>query len=62
VLGAGGPTTIDRVRRLTTPPSSGPGAALLLASLLVVVPLIAELVAMTTPLLRVAGTPVCPIT
>jgi Zn-dependent protease with chaperone function len=61
-LGASGPTTIERVRRLTTPPSSGPGGALWFAGLLVVVPLVAELVAMATPLLRVAGTPVCPIT
>ena len=61
-LGASGPTTIERVRRLTTPPSNGPGAALLLASLLVVAPLVAELLALTTPLLSVAGTPVCPIT
>jgi hypothetical protein len=61
-LNAGGPTTIERVRRLTTPPGNGPGAALPLASLLVVAPLVAELLALTTPLLRVAGTPVCPIT
>src|SRR6266487_5589023 len=61
-LGASGPTTIERVRRLTTPPSNGPGGALWFAGLLVVVPLVAELVAMATPLLRVAGTPVCPIT
>jgi Zn-dependent protease with chaperone function len=61
-LGATGPTTIDRVRRLTTPPSNGPGAALWLAGALVIVPILAELVALTTPLLSVAGTPVCPIT
>jgi len=61
-LGAGGPTTIDRVRRLTTPPTSGPGSALLLASLVVAVPLLGELLAFTVPLLRVAGTPSCPLT
>jgi Zn-dependent protease with chaperone function len=60
-LGAGGPTTIERVRRLTAPPA-GPGEALWLAGLVVIVPLIAELVALTTPLLSVAGMPVCPIT
>ncbi len=60
-LGAGGPTTIERVHRLTTPPT-GPGDALWLAGLVVIVPILAELVALTTPLLSVAGTPVCPIT
>jgi Zn-dependent protease with chaperone function len=60
-LGAGGPTTIERVRRLTTPPA-GPGEALWLAGLVVIVPILAELVALTTPLLSVAGTPVCPLT
>jgi Zn-dependent protease with chaperone function len=61
-LGASGPTTIERVLRLTTPPSNGPGAALLLASLLIIAPLIAVFLALTTPLLSVAGTPVCPLT
>lgn len=61
-LGAGGPTTLDRVRRLTTSPTSGPGSALLLASLVVAVPLAGELLALTAPLLRVAGTPSCPLT
>jgi len=60
-LGAGGPTTIERVHRLTTPPT-GPGDALWLAGLVVIEPILAELVALTTPLLSVAGTPVCPIT
>jgi len=60
-LGAGGPTTIERVHRLTTPPT-GPGDALWLAGLVVIVPLVAELLALTAPLLSVAGTPVCPIT
>ncbi len=60
-LGAGGPTTIERVHRLTTPPT-GPGDALWLAGLVVIVPILAELVALTAPLLSVAGTPVCPIT
>jgi Zn-dependent protease with chaperone function len=61
-LGAGGPTTIERVRRLTTPPTGGPGGAMLLASLVVAVPLLGQLLALTAPLLRVAGTPVCPLT
>jgi Zn-dependent protease with chaperone function len=61
-LGAGGVTTIDRVRRLTSPPTSGPGGALLLASLVVAVPLLGQLVALTAPLLRVVGTPSCPLT
>jgi Zn-dependent protease with chaperone function len=61
-LGAGGPTSIERVRRLTTPPTTGPGGALLLASLIVAVPLIGQLLALTAPLLRVAGTPTCPLT
>jgi Zn-dependent protease with chaperone function len=60
-LGAGGPT-LDRVRRLTTPPVSGAGGVLLLASLVVAVPLAGELLALTAPLLRVAGTPSCPLT
>jgi Zn-dependent protease with chaperone function len=60
-LGAGGPTTVERVRRLTAPPT-GPGDALWLAGMVVIVPLVAELVALATPLLSVAGTPVCPIT
>jgi Zn-dependent protease with chaperone function len=60
-LGAGG-VTIDRVRRLTSPPTSGPGGALVLASLVVAVPLLGQLVALTAPLLRVAGTPSCPLT
>jgi Zn-dependent protease with chaperone function len=61
-LGAGGVTTIDRVRRLTSPPTSGPGGALLLASLVVAVPLLGQVLALTAPLLRVAGTPSCPLT
>jgi Zn-dependent protease with chaperone function len=61
-LGAGGPAIVDRVRRLTTPPVSGAGGALLLASLVVAVPLAGELLALTAPLLRVAGTPSCPLT
>ena len=60
-LGAGGPTTIERVRRLTAPPT-GPGEALWVACLVVILPLAAELVALTTPLLSVAGMPVCPLT
>ncbi len=61
-LGASGPTTIDRVRRLTTPPTTGPGGSLLLASLVVAVPLLGQLLALAAPLLRVAGTPTCPLT
>jgi Zn-dependent protease with chaperone function len=60
-LGISGPTAIDRVRRLITPPTTGPGGALLLASLVVVVPLLGQLLAVTTPLLQVAGTPSCPL-
>jgi Zn-dependent protease with chaperone function len=60
-LGAGGPTSIERVRRLTNSPTSGPGGALLLASLVVALPLLGELLALTAPLLRVAGTPSCPL-
>jgi Zn-dependent protease with chaperone function len=61
-LGAGGSTTLERVRRLTSPPSAKPGSALVLATLVVVVPVFAELLALTTPLLRVAGMPNCPLT
>ena len=41
---------------------SAPTGALLLASLVVAVPLLGELLALTGPLLRVAGTPSCPLT
>jgi Peptidase family M48 len=37
-LGAGGPTTVERVRRLTNSSTRGPGSTLLLASLVVAVP------------------------
>ena len=44
------------------PTHTGPGDALWLAGLVVIVPILGELLALTTPLLHVAGTPVCPIT
>jgi Zn-dependent protease with chaperone function len=61
-LGAAGPTTLERIRRLTAPPTTHPGGALLLAGLIVVAPLLGQLLALTAPLLRVAGMPVCPLT
>jgi Zn-dependent protease with chaperone function len=61
-LGAGGSTTLERVRRLTNPPNVKPGSALLLATLVVVVPVFAEFLALTTPLVSVAGMPNCPLT
>jgi Zn-dependent protease with chaperone function len=60
-LGAGGSTTLERVCRLTSPPNASPGGALVVASLVVVVPLFAEVLALTTPLLSVAGRPNCPL-
>jgi Zn-dependent protease with chaperone function len=61
-LSAAGASTSERIHRLTTPAATGPQGALLAASLVVVGPLLAELVAVGVPLLRVAGTPICPLT
>jgi Zn-dependent protease with chaperone function len=61
-LGAAGPNTLERIRRLTVPPATPSHGALLLASLVVVAPLLGQLLALTAPLLRVAGTPTCPLT
>jgi len=61
-LSAAGQGTLERIRRLTGPPATRPLGALLLASLVVVVPLLGQLLALTAPLLRVAGTPTCPLT
>ncbi len=61
-LSAAAANTSERIRRLTTPATPGPRGALLLASLVVVGPLLAELVAVSAPLLRVAGMPICPLT
>jgi Zn-dependent protease with chaperone function len=60
-LGAAGSGTLERIRRLTGPPATRPLGALLLASLVVVAPLLGQLLALTAPLLRVAGTPTCPL-
>jgi Zn-dependent protease with chaperone function len=60
-LGAGGATALERVRRLTSPRNVKPGSAVWLASLLVAVPLLVQFLAVTTPLLRVVGAPVCPL-
>jgi Zn-dependent protease with chaperone function len=60
-LSAAGANTSERIRRLTTPAAPGPRGALLLASLVVLGPLLAELVAVSAPLLGVAGTPICPL-
>jgi Zn-dependent protease with chaperone function len=60
-LGAGGATALERVRRLTSPTITKPGSAMWLASLLVAVPLLVQLLAVTTPLLSVAGMPNCPL-
>jgi beta-lactamase regulating signal transducer with metallopeptidase domain len=61
-LSAAGANTTERICRLTTPATPGPRGALLVASLVVVGPLLAELVAVSAPLIRVAGTPICPLT
>jgi Zn-dependent protease with chaperone function len=61
-LSAAGSGALERIRRLTTPPTTRSGGALLLASLIVVAPLLGQLVALTAPLVRVAGMPVCPLT
>ncbi len=60
-LGAGGPGAPDRIRRLSAPPPTGRAATLLLAVLVVAVPLVAELAAVTAPVVSVAGTPICPL-
>jgi Zn-dependent protease with chaperone function len=60
-LGAAGSGTLERIRRLTGPPATHPRGALLLASLVVVAPLLGQLLALTAPLVRVAGTPTCPL-
>lgn len=60
--GAGDSTTLERVRRLTSPPNAKPGGALVVATLVVVVPVFVEFLALTTPLLSVAGMPNCPLT
>jgi len=60
-LSAAGQGTLERIRRLTAPPAPRPGGALLLASLVVVVPLLGQLLALTAPLVRVAGMPTCPL-
>jgi Zn-dependent protease with chaperone function len=60
-LGAGGPSAPERIRRLTAPPPTGGARTLLLATLVIAVPLVAELAAVTAPLLSVAGTPICPL-
>jgi Zn-dependent protease with chaperone function len=60
-LGAGGSTTLERVCRLTSRRNAGPGGTLVVASLVVVVPLFAEVLALTAPLLSVAGRPNCPL-
>ena len=60
-LSAGGPSAPERIRRLTAPPPTGRAGTLLLAILVVAVPLVAELAAVTAPLLSVAGTPTCPL-
>ncbi len=62
-LAASGPNAVERIGRLTAPPARWTrwiGA--LLVAVLLVVPLAAELGAVTAPLLSVAGTPICPIT
>jgi Zn-dependent protease with chaperone function len=61
-LSAAGSGALERINRLTTPPTTRSGGALLLASLIVVAPLLGQLVALTAPLVRVAGMPVCPLT
>jgi Zn-dependent protease with chaperone function len=60
-LSAAGANPSERIRRLTTPASPGLRGALLLASLVVLGPVLAQLVAVSAPLLRVAGTPICPL-
>ena len=60
-LGAGGSGAPDRIRRLSAPPPTGRAATLLLAVLVVAVPLVAELAAVTAPVVSVAGTPICPL-
>lgn len=60
-LHAAGANPSERIRRLTTPATPGPRGALLLASLVVLGPVLAQLVAVSLPLLRVAGTPICPL-
>jgi Zn-dependent protease with chaperone function len=61
-LGAAGQGTLERIRRLTAPPAPRPGGALVLASLVVITPLLGQLLALAAPLLRVAGMPSCPLT
>ena len=61
-LGVAGSGTLERIRRLTGPPTTRPGGALLLASLVVVAPVRGQLLALTAPLLHVAGMPSCPLT
>jgi Zn-dependent protease with chaperone function len=60
-LGAAAVSASERVRRLTTPRRRGGTLALLAGILLLALPLSAAVVAVTMPLARVAGTPICPL-
>ncbi len=60
-LGAGGPDAAERIGRLLAPAAPGGAGALLAAVVVVAAPLAWQLLALAGPLVRVAGTPVCPL-
>jgi Zn-dependent protease with chaperone function len=60
-LAAGGVSASARIARLASPPRPGGHAALAVALVAVVLPLLAQLVAVATPAARIAGTIMCPL-
>ncbi|HJU02378.1 MAG TPA: hypothetical protein VJ966_14380, partial [Actinomycetes bacterium] len=60
-LAAGGVSASARIARLGSPPRPGGQAALTVALAVVVLPLLAELVAVAAPVAWVAGAVMCPL-